>query len=115
MATGKAPFIVKLLPSLGDFAFLTPAAILFGRLGGVYTLLSDCDTGWHIRTGEWILAQHKVPMQDFFSYSMPGQPWFAWEWLSEVVLAGLNVLGGLRALAFFTILIIYVTFASLSS
>ena len=113
MATARQPFIVRLLPSLGDFAFLAPVAILFGRLGGIYTLLSDCDTGWHIRTGEWIMKNHAVPKQDFFSYSMPGQPWFAWEWLSEVVMAGLNNLGGLRALTMATILLISVTFALL--
>jgi hypothetical protein len=27
----------------------------------------DCDTGWHIRTGEWILAHHAVPYHDLFS------------------------------------------------
>jgi len=113
MATARQPFIVRLLPSLGDFAFLAPAAILFGRLGGIYTLLSDCDTGWHIRTGEWILKNHKVPTFDFFSFSMPGQPWFAWEWLSEVVMAWINGLGGLRAITFATILLISLTFALL--
>ena len=31
----------------------------------------DCDTGWHIRTGEWILANHEVPARDIFSFSKP--------------------------------------------
>ena len=82
----RSQFAVKLLPSLTDFAFLMPIAFLFGRMDGVKTLLSDCDTGWHIRTGEWILANGWVPMRDIFSFSKPGEPWFAWEWLSDIVL-----------------------------
>ena len=62
-------------------------------MDGAESLLGDCDTGWHIRTGEWILAHHGVPTHDLFSFSKPGAPWFAWEWLSDVLLAWLN---GLR-------------------
>ena len=65
---------VKFLPSLTDFAFLMPIVFLFGRMDGVKTLLGDCDTGWHIRTGEWILANHWVPLHDVFSFSKPGGP-----------------------------------------
>src|SRR3981081_3745465 len=72
----RSQFAVKLLPSLADFAFLMPIAFLFGRMNGVNTLLSDCDTGWHIRTGEWILANHQAPARDIFSFSQPGDPGF---------------------------------------
>src|SRR5690348_15733661 len=92
---------LRFLPSFTDFAFLMPLVFLFGRMGGVRTLLGDCDTGWHIRTGQWILAHRSVPAQDMFSFSKPGAPWFAWEWLSDVVLAGLNSVGGLKAVALF--------------
>ena len=64
----SSQFAIKLLPSLTDFAFLMPIVFLFGRMDGVKTLLSDCDTGWHIRTGEWIVANHRVPTHDIFSY-----------------------------------------------
>ena len=111
----KAPsqFAVKLLPSLADFAFLAPMAFIFGRMDGVKTLLSDCDTGWHIRTGEWIIANGWVPLHDIFSFTKPGAPWFAWEWLSDVFFAGLNALGGLQAVALFAILILSATFGAL--
>ena len=33
---------------------------------GLKTLLGDCDTGWHIRTGEWIVANHGVPRARYF-------------------------------------------------
>jgi hypothetical protein len=51
------------------------------------SLLGDADIGWHIRTGEWILANHTVPTHDLFSFSKPGAQWFAWEWLSDVIFA----------------------------
>src|SRR5215813_8626871 len=61
MQTQTSQSVLKLLPSFADFAFLAPAAFLFGRMAGLKTLLGDCDTGWHIRTGEWILAHRGVP------------------------------------------------------
>lgn len=64
-------------------------------------LLMDGDTGWHIRTGEYILANHAVPSHDLFSFSKPGAPWFAWEWLSDVVFALLFRVGGLKAIVLF--------------
>jgi len=109
----RSQFAVKFLPSLADFAFLMPIAYVFGRMDGVKTLLSDCDTGWHIRTGEWIIANGWVPVRDIFSFSKPGAPWYAWEWLSDVLFAKLNALGGLQAVVVFTILLLSVTFGAL--
>lgn len=113
MEARRPQFAIKLLPSLADFAFLVPIAFLFGRMNGVKTLLSDCDTGWHIRTGEWILRNHRVPSQDIFSFSKPGAPWFAWEWLSDVLMAALNALGGLEAVVLVSILMLSLTFTAL--
>src|ERR1039458_9050617 len=109
----RSLFAVKLLPSLADFAFLMPIAFLFGRMDGVKTLLGDCDTGWHIRTGEWILAHGGVPMRDIFSFSKPGAPWYAWEWLSDILFAKLNAFGGLQAVVLATILLLSLTFTAL--
>lgn len=109
----RSQFVLKLLPSFTDFAFLMPIAYLFGVLGGSRSLLNDCDTGWHIRTGEWILANHRVPLTDVFSFSKPGEPWFAWEWLSDILFAWLNAFDGLRALLLFTVALICATFTLL--
>ena len=110
MNTAGSRVAVKLLPSLADVAFLMPMALLFGRMGGLLALLGDCDTGWHIRTGEWILAHHAVPYRDLFSYSKPDSIWYAWEWLADVIFAGLNGIGGLAAVSLFAMLLIAVTF-----
>jgi hypothetical protein len=49
-------------------------------------VLGDGDTWSHLATGEWILAHGAVPSTDPFSHSMPGAPWTAHEWLSEILL-----------------------------
>jgi len=88
-------FFIRCFPSLNDFAFLVPAILLFCLMGGVASMLVDADTGWHIRAGEWILDNRRLPTADFFSFTKPGQPWFAWEWLWEVSFAWLYRLAGM--------------------
>ncbi len=111
MEAKNSKFAVKLLPSMTDFAFLMPLILLFGRMDGTRSLLADCDAGWHIRTGDWILANHRVPQQDLFSFSKPGQVWFAWEWLTDVIWAFLAAHGGLAMLAFFAALLLAAIYA----
>ena len=83
---------------------------LFGRMEGAKTMLGDCDTGWHIRAGEWILAHHAVPTRDLFSFSKPGGPWFAWEWLSDAIWAWLHSRGGLALVVLAGVLLVSATF-----
>jgi len=73
------------------------AGALFCRVAALQSLLSDGDTGWHIRTGQAILETGKIPVRDPFSFSRPGAPWFAWEWLSDVFFALVYRLHGLEA------------------
>jgi hypothetical protein len=92
-----------LVPSPLDVFFLALLLAAFASPQGLRSLLSDGDTGWHIRTGELVLRAGHVPVADPFSFSRPGQPWFAWEWLADVVfgqtwrwrgLAGVGALSG---------------------
>lgn len=86
-----------LTPSLTDLFFVALMAWLFVcGSNGWKGLLTDGDTGWHIRTGEYILAHHAVPTRDLFSFSRPDAPWFAWEWLSDVFFALLFHWAGLK-------------------
>ncbi len=39
---------------------------------------------------------HTVPTHDLFSFSKPGAPWFAWEWLSDVIFALLFRVSGFK-------------------
>src|SRR5579863_2372943 len=94
-ATSPVPAIARILPSLTDLAFVMPLIFIFAKLDGARIMLYDGDTGWHIRTGEWILANHQVPHLDLFSFSRPGAPWFAWEWLWDVMFALIHQRWGL--------------------
>lgn len=62
-------------------------------------MLRDADTYWHLAAGRWILEHASVPTLDPFSHSMPGVPWTAFEWLSELVMLGVYRLGGWAGLA----------------
>src|SRR5947208_15118183 len=65
-------------------------------------LLHDSNTGYHIRTGDFILQHRAVPRGDIFSFSKAGQPWFAWEWLSAVLFALLHAASGMKGLMIFS-------------
>jgi hypothetical protein len=76
-------------------------------------LLGDADIGWHIRTGEFILATHSVPRTDLFSYTKAGQPWYAWEWLFDAFIAMIHHVAGLNGVVLFAAIVIAGTFALL--
>jgi hypothetical protein len=69
--------------------------------GGLEQLFRDSDTGWHIRTGEEILRAGRLPRTDPYSLLRKGESWFAWEWLSDVLMGALHRAGGLPAVALF--------------
>ena len=85
-----------LIPSLSDLFFVAVLCWLFLGAFGWTALLADGDVGWHIRSGEYILNHQAVPRQDLYSFSKPGAPWYAWEWLSDVTDAALYRIAGLK-------------------
>ena len=87
-----------LVPSLADLLFMALMVWLFMSAGahGWQSLLADADVGWHIRTGEYILDHHQVPHHDLYSFSKPGAPWYAWEWLTDILDALLFRWAGLK-------------------
>jgi hypothetical protein len=96
--------IPYLLPSVADIIFVILLIILSSNLG--HGLLNDCDTGYHIRAGEYILETFSIPRQDMFSFLSPPPEWTAHEWLSEIVMALVhNVLGLTGVVVFFAFLI----------
>ena len=113
MSGAKHNPLVRVLPSLTDLAFLMPIVFLFCRLNGAKTMLGDGDTGWHVRTGEWILANGRIPDKDIFSFTRPQQPWFAWEWLWDVSFAWLHQHGGMAAVVLVNIFLLSATFTIL--
>src|SRR5690349_9029280 len=93
-----------LMPSIADLLFLAiVGTLLFTPLS--VKLLNDAGTGWHIRTGQLILATHQVPRLDPFS-SQIDKPWFAWEWLYDVAVGSLDTWCGLNGVVWFTAVVI---------
>ncbi|MCW1992511.1 hypothetical protein ABIE85_000245 [Bradyrhizobium diazoefficiens] len=73
------------LVSLGVYA----TVLILGQ-----RLLNDPDSYSHIEVGRWIMAHGALPASDPFSFSMHGAPWITFEWLSEMVYAGVYALSG---------------------
>lgn len=60
--------------------------------------LSNPDLFWHLSSGRWILEHKAFPRTDFLSFTMAGEPWSDFEWLSQVFFQGTYGLGGMPAL-----------------
>jgi hypothetical protein len=109
-----------IIPSAVDVMFIAILSLLaFTTLSA--RLLGDAGIGWHIRTGQLILATHSIPRVDPFSATAPStapaQPapargWFAWEWLYDVLAGFLDAAAGLNGVVLFTALVIAAVFSS---
>ncbi len=62
----------------------------------------DPDIWWHIRTGDWILANHAVPRFAIFSQHSE-RPWIAYSWLFDVIVSGVQHRFGLVGIPDFLI------------
>lgn len=92
-----------------DIALILSAITMLyclASFAGMQMLFRDSDTGWHIRNGERILATGAVPYTEPFSFSKPGGPWFAWEWLADVVMAQAHLWDGMRGVFFLYLVVI---------
>jgi len=99
-----------LFPSVSDLIFVL---LVIGLSSGTLAqkLLGDAGIGWHIRTGELMLTTRSVPRVDSFSSTMDGKPWYAWEWLYDVLVGAIHHTAGLNGVVFFSAVLIALTFA----
>src|SRR5579864_1875967 len=108
---GERPAWVSLvLPSVSDIVFIGMLAVLVCTSLSV-RLLGDAGIGWHIRTGQLIVATHGIPRADVFSATMQGKAWFAWEWFYDLVAGWLEHAAGLNGVVWFTAAVIAAVFA----
>src|SRR5579872_4861621 len=85
-----------------DVAFVASSVALLYCLflfSGYQKLFRDSDAGWHIRTGEHILATGALPRTDPYSFTRAGQPWYAWEWGADVLTGLVHRSWGLTGVA----------------
>jgi hypothetical protein len=115
-ASGSSPETLRpawvrlFLPSVSDVLFVGLLAVLVFTPLSV-RLLGDAGIGWHIRTGQLILTSYAIPRVDPFSATMHGQPWFAWEWLYDLLVGGLERAAGLNGVVWLTAVAIAAVFA----
>jgi hypothetical protein len=50
-----------------------------------FTVPTDPDYWWHVRTGQEIVESGSLPRFDIYSHTAAGQPWVTHEWLTELV------------------------------
>ena len=106
MTSNKPSKIFWFLPSIAEVVFIVILAFI---LSGKGNLLGDADTGYHIRAGEYIIDNFKVPSHDLFSHITPPLEWTAHEWLSEVILAMIHRASGLTGVVVaFALLIAFI-------
>jgi hypothetical protein len=103
-------WIHLIIPPVTDLLLVALSlALSCGAMGRV--LLRDSDIGWHIRDGEQMLLTQAIPRANSFSSTMNGHTWYAWEWLYDLLIAGIHHLAGLNGVVFFTAVVIAATFA----
>jgi hypothetical protein len=108
MIDKKPSKIFWFLPSVAEIIFIVILAIILSDKGN---LLGDADTGYHIRAGEYIIDNLKVPSHDLFSHITPPLEWTAHEWLSEAILALIHRVSGLTGVVVaFALLIAFIHF-----
>lgn len=99
-------YIEKILNNKNKLAILA-----LGVVGTILLLycfsfgISGNDFWWHIKVGEWICENGKVPTHDIFSwYGMEKNiPWTAHEWLADVLFYKLFILSGEVGIYIFSI------------
>jgi hypothetical protein len=88
-----------LVPDLAFVVALKTLVFCLLLFDGSRALFRDSDSGWHIRNGEAILNGAGLPHADSYSLLRSGEPWFAWEWATDVAMGALHAWGGLAAVA----------------
>ena len=49
-------------------------------------VIVDTDFGWHMRVGEYIVLEKRIPKADLFSFSVPDYPYVYHSWGAEVLI-----------------------------
>lgn len=118
ISTNKYKYLEK-VRALTDFVLNNLLVILFLGITIVYSSreVTDLDIWLHLKTGQYIVQHHMVPVSDIFSYTIYGKPWIDHEWLFQVVIyLFYNAMGGgglilmQRIVVVATFLILFFTF-----
>ena len=102
---GRAPVTVAAVRSTTSIfqrIFSFPAMLATFLVGRVFyearAFFVDPDLWWHIKNGQNILATHRWPTTDPYSFTVAGTPWLSYEWLGDVLFGAVARYGGLVGL-----------------
>jgi len=93
-AASRQPFLKKVT----SFPVLLATLLVAAVFVPLRDFNVDPDLWWHLKVGQGILSTHRWPTMDTYSFTVPGSPWIAYEWLGEALLAGVHAAWGLRGL-----------------
>lgn len=63
--------------------------------------VDDPDMWWRFRTGQWIVENHSVPLEDYFSTYAMGKTWIEYSWLFELLIYAAYALFNLPGVVYF--------------
>jgi hypothetical protein len=75
--------------------------------------VTEYDTWWHLRTGQWIVEHGTVPTTDPFSTTGDAKPWVAYSWLFGLLFHGLYAALGLRGILLYRVVLAVAVVAAL--
>lgn len=99
------------LPQSPWWAWASYTLLIVIIFGLTYNLITDNDTWWQIKLGEWMVKNRQVYTTEVFSHIAQGKIYIAYQWLSQVLfylIAGTNGVG----LGLFKMLIIGGTYGA---
>jgi hypothetical protein len=89
---------VTILKKCFSFPAMLGGLLVVGTFVARRDFQVDPDLWWHLKVGEDILATHRWPTSDPYSFTVAGQPWLAFEWLGDVLIAAVARAAGLPGL-----------------
>ena len=102
------------LPSLSEIIFVIIFILL--STGNGKNLLADGDTGYHIRTGDYIRHTQSIPDTDIYIFHNKELPYTGHQWLSETIMSWLHEASGLTGIViYFSFLIALLCFVLIKS
>jgi hypothetical protein len=106
----RAPALVAAFRRIFCFHVLLGTTLVLGVLlvttaAGPGRLFVEGDVWWHAAAGRLVLSTGHVPTVDPYSFTVHGNPWIAYEWLGEVVMALAARLDSLRGLQILLVLL----------
>jgi hypothetical protein len=88
----------RILHRLFSFPVAMGALLVGAVFSSSRSFRVDPDLWWHIKVGETILATHRWPIADPYSFTVSGQPWLAYEWLGDILSALAYRIAGIQGL-----------------